>query len=50
VKTVSENSNFSNYFASLLITVGLLTIVSESAFRVGILFKRYNKEIPSVTA
>ncbi|MEY4533153.1 MAG: hypothetical protein RI926_922 [Actinomycetota bacterium] len=50
VKTVSENSNFSNYFASLLITVGLLTIVSESAFRVGILFKRYNKEMPTVSA
>jgi hypothetical protein len=50
VKTVSENSNFSNYFASLLITVGLLTIVSESAIRVAILFKRYNKEMPEVKA
>mgnify|MGYP001594298489 FL=1 len=50
VKTVSENSNFSNYFASLLITVGLLTIVSESAIRVAILFKRYNKELPAVKA
>ena len=50
VKTVSENSNFSNYFASLLITVGLLTIVSESAIRVAILFKRYNKELPEVKA
>ena len=49
VKTVSENSSFSNYFASLLITVGLLTIVSESAIRVAILFKRYNKEMPAVT-
>ena len=48
VKTVSENSTYSNYFVSLLITVGLLTIVSESAFRIGILFKRYNKELPSV--
>ena len=50
VKTVSENSNFSNYFASLLITVGLLTIVSESAIRVAILFKRYNNEMPVVKA
>ena len=50
VKMVSENSNFSNYFASLLITVGLLTIVSESAIRVAILFKRYNKEMPAVKA
>lgn len=48
VKTVSENSSFSNYFASLLITVGLLMIVSESAFRVGILFKLYKKELPGV--
>jgi hypothetical protein len=48
VKTVSENSTYSNYFVSLLITVGLLTIVSESAFRIGLLFKRYNKELPSV--
>ena len=50
VKTVSENSSFSNYFASLLITVGLLTIVSESAIRVATLFKRYNKELPEVKA
>lgn len=50
VKTVSENSNFSNYFGSLLITVGLLTIVSESAIRVAILFKRYNNEMPAVRA
>lgn len=50
VKTVSENSSFSNYFASLLITVGLLTIVSESALRVAILFKRYNTELPSKTS
>lgn len=46
VKTVSENSTFSNYAVSLLITVGLLLIVSESAFRVGMLFVRYNKEKP----
>jgi hypothetical protein len=45
VKTVSENSTYSNYFFSLLITVGLLMIVSESAFRVGMLFVRYSSEM-----
>jgi hypothetical protein len=48
VKTVSENSTFSNYVVSLLITAGLLLIVSESAFRVGMLFVRYNKEKPAL--
>ena len=44
VKTISENSTYSNYFVNLLITTGLLMIVSESAFRVGMLFRRYNAE------
>ncbi|MDH6531811.1 hypothetical protein M2119_000048 [Aurantimicrobium minutum] len=50
VKTVSENTSFSNYFVSLFITVGLLMIVSESAFRVGMLFTRYNKEVAAHSA
>lgn len=47
VKTVSENSQFHNYWVNLLITVGLLMIVSESAIRVSMLFSRYNKEVKS---
>lgn len=44
VKTVSENSQWHNYWFSLLITVGLLMIVSESAFRVSMLFWKFNKD------
>lgn len=49
VKTASENSSFSNYYVSLLITVGLLMVVSESAFRVGMLFARYKREVSAQT-
>jgi len=45
VKSFSENPNLHNYWVSLLLTVGLLMIVSESAFRVGMLFQRYKREI-----
>lgn len=44
VKVFSENSSYSNYWFSLLITVGLLMVVSESAIRVTYLFVWYNKE------
>ena len=44
VKIASENTSLSNYWLSVLITVGLLMIVSESAIRVTYLFVRYNKE------
>jgi hypothetical protein len=45
VKMVSENTDFTSYALSLLVTVGLLMIVSESAFRVGMLFTRYKREV-----
>ncbi len=45
VKTISENSTLSNYWLSLVITAGLLMIVSESAIRVGMLFRRYKREV-----
>ncbi len=45
VKTVSENTSLSNYWLSLVITAGLLMVVSESAFRVGMLFRRYKREM-----
>lgn len=51
VKVASENTTFGGaispamYWFSLAITVGLLMIVSESALRVWMLFRRYNAEI-----
>lgn len=50
VKSFSENPNLHNYWVSLLLTVGLLMIVSESAFRVGMLFQRYKREIATTAA
>ena len=47
VKSFSENTNLHNYWVSLLLTVGLLMIVSESAIRVGMLFRRYGREVTS---
>ena len=44
VKISSENTSLHNYFVSLMITAGLVLLVSESAMRVILLYSRYRRE------
>lgn len=44
VKFLSESTSLHSYWFSLLITAGLLLVVSESALRVTFIFRRYRRE------
>jgi hypothetical protein len=44
VKLLSENTTLENYAVSLFITAGLLLLLSESALRISIVYRRYRRE------
>ena len=44
VKLLSENTTLHNYGVSLFITAGLLLLLSESALRIVIVYRRYRRE------
>jgi len=44
VKLLSENTTLTNYGVSLFITAGLLLLLSESALRIVIVYRRYRRE------
>lgn len=50
IKMASENTNLHAYWFSLLITCGMLFVVSESTIRVILLFRRYNREVAELKA
>ena len=44
VKLLSENTTLENYAVSLFITAGLMLLLSESALRISIVYRRYRRE------
>lgn len=44
VKLLSENTTLENYAVSLFITAGLMLLLSESALRITIVYRRYRRE------
>ena len=44
VKLLSENTTLHNYAVSMFITAGLLLLLSESALRIGMIYRRYRRE------
>jgi hypothetical protein len=43
-KLLSENTTLENYAVSLFITAGLMLLLSESALRISIVYRRYRRE------
>jgi hypothetical protein len=44
VKLLSENTTLENYAVSLFITAGLMLLLSESALRISMVYRRYRRE------
>lgn len=44
VKLLSENTAIENYAVSLFITAGLMLLLSESALRISMVYRRYRRE------
>jgi len=44
VKLLSENTSIENYAVSLFITAGLMLLLSESALRISMVYRRYRRE------
>jgi hypothetical protein len=44
VKMLSENTTLENYAVSLFITAGLMLLLSESALRITLVYRRYRRE------
>jgi hypothetical protein len=44
VKLLSENTAIDNYAVSLFITAGLMLLLSESALRISMVYRRYRRE------
>ena len=44
VKPLSENTAIDNYAVSLFITAGLMLLLSESALRISMVYRRYRRE------
>jgi hypothetical protein len=44
VKLLSENTALENYAVSLFITAGLMLLLSESALRISMVYRRYRRE------
>jgi hypothetical protein len=44
VKMLSENTTLENYAVSLFITAGLMLLLSESALRISMVYRRYRRE------
>jgi hypothetical protein len=44
VKLLSENTTLENYAVSLFITAGLMLLLSESALRITLVYRRYRRE------